>query len=375
MSEVLAGDIGGTKTRLARFEVASGAAVEASVRDFPSREHGSLEEIVSRYMDEGGAAVAAAAFGIAGPIVGRTVRTTNLPWVIDADEMQGSLEIPCVTLLNDLEANELVLAAFGDAELVAAIVSEEMEQLHSYESCPSSPLILCIDPLDGSGNTELNHPLGTVFALYRRERVGPCREVESELLGGRVAPVAAGYVLYGPSTMLVVAVGQSVDGFTLDHGLGEFLLSHPRISMPDHGLGLSADLGRWRLWEPGVVRFVDELLEPTPEGAPRASLRNARALVADFHRVLLEGGLYLYPSDPKNPKGKIRLLYESAPLAFVAELAGGRASTGRERILDLRPDSVHARSPLAIGSAGLVDRYERRLHEAEGGGAAPGDVR
>lgn len=170
--------------------------------------------------------------------------------------------------------------------------------------------------------------------------------------------VAAGYVLYGPSTILVYSEGDSVHGFTLDHDLGEFLLSHERIHCPTLGSYYSANLGRYHEWSPDIRKFADHLIERDPASRRPYSLRYAGALVADLHRILLEDGIYFYPADATHGSGTLRLLYECAPCAFVVEAAGGRASTGSERILDIRPRALHQTVPLAIGSSSDVALYD-----------------
>ncbi len=159
--------------------------------------------------------------------------------------------------------------------------------------------------------------------------------------------------------MFVYSTGANVNGFTLDHDVGEFILSHEEIRCPLRGPYYSANLGRYHAWQPNIRAFSDFLIERDPGSGRPYSLRYSGALVADLHRCLLEGGIYLYPGDRDNPEGKLRLLYECAPLAFVVEAAGGRASTGTKRVLDLRPESLHQRAPLAIGSSGEVELLEK----------------
>jgi fructose-1,6-bisphosphatase I len=264
----------------------------------------------------------------------------------------------------DVYSNEVVVEAFTNSGLVAAIVSEEMEELRTISCSDEAEYLLCVDPLDGSSNTDINGAVGTIFSFYRREVTGACVDCEGELREG-AGLVAAGYVLYGPSTVLVYSIGDTVDAFTLDHDVGEFMLSHADIRCPARGSYYSANLGRYHDWEPNVRGFADYVIErDTASGRPY-SLRYSGALAADLHRSLLEGGIYLYPADERNPEGKLRFLYECAPLAFVVESAGGRASTGRQRILDLRPQSLHQRAPLAIGSSDEVELFERFVATGE----------
>lgn len=264
----------------------------------------------------------------------------------------------------DVYANDVVVGAFRRSGLVAAVVSEELEELHVVRCSDDSPYLLSVDPLDGSSNTDVNGAVGTIFGFYRRPVEGACTDCEAELRGGAEL-VAAGYTFYGPSTLFAFTVGDGVVAATLDHDLGEFLVSHDGIECPARGRYWSANLGNLSGWRPEVRSFVSRLMERrTDDGGPPRSLRYSGALVADVHRTLLEGGIFFYPGQEGAQDGKLRLLYECAPLALVAEQAGGRASTGRRRILDVVPDSLHQRVPFAVGSASEVARYERFVQGA-----------
>jgi fructose-1,6-bisphosphatase I len=205
------------------------------------------------------------------------------------------------------------------------------------------------DPLHGSSNIDINITIGTIFSIHHK--VSKVLEsTKDDLLQPGTRQVAAGYVVYGSSTMFVYTTGHGVHGYTLDPSLGEFLLSHENIHMPKRGSIYSANEGNYYAWSPGVRRYVDSL----KDSQKPYKGRYVGTLVADFHRTLLTGGIFLYPADmtdPKQPAGKLRLLYEAAPLAFVAQQAGGRASTGTEDILGLQPTQLHQRVPLIIGSA------------------------
>ncbi len=262
----------------------------------------------------------------------------------------------------DVIAHDTLVGTVETTGVVAAIVSEEIEEGRALSSGERARFILCTDPLDGSSNTDINGAVGTIFGIYPRRRAGRCESVLDEIRGAS-ALAAAGYVLYGPATVLVFTRGGEVNGFTLDADRNEFVLTHPRMKCPDRGPYLSANLGRAGGWEPGARRFVDHLTENDRATGRPYSLRYVGALVADLHRGLLDGGIFLYPADASSPQGKLRLLYECAPLALVVERAGGRASTGRERILDVRPRSLHQRVPRAIGSREDVDLYESMLRE------------
>jgi fructose-1,6-bisphosphatase I len=255
----------------------------------------------------------------------------------------------------DVFSNEVVLDVFAKTGLVAAIVSEELDQV-KYLNCGSeAQYILCIDPLDGSSNTDTGGAVGTIFGFYNRITETHCG-TEQDVLRPGSELVAAGYVLYGTSTILVYSSGYDVNGFTLDPHLGEFLFSHPAIRIPEQGHTYSANLGHYRDWSPSIQQFIQQISLSSDHSY---ALRYAGALVADFHRSLLEGGIYLYPPDASHEDGKLRLLYECAPLAFIAEQAGGRASTGHNRILEIVPQAIHQRVPLAIGSTADVRLYEQ----------------
>ena len=257
-------------------------------------------------------------------------------------------------------ANDVMVEAVAQECLVAGIASEELDEVKEVACGGDAPYLLCIDPLDGSSNTDVNGALGTIFGVYPRATGGRC-DPAGELVGRPVAPVAAGYVLYGPSTVLVYTCGGGVHGFTLDLERGEFVLTHDGIRCPARGRSYSANLARYHEWHPGIRRFIDSLTPPDRTADRPYSLRYAGALVGDLHRSLLEGGVYLYPADVAHPEGKLRLLYECAPLALIVEGAGGRASTGWRRILDTAAESIHQRVPLVIGSREDVARCEQFL--------------
>lgn len=257
----------------------------------------------------------------------------------------------------DVFANETFVQAFAEEGLVAAILSEELEEAKLISCGDQARYILSTDPLDGSSNTDTNGVLGTIFGIHRRERTGSCVGLEEVLRKGSEM-VAAGYGLYGASTMLVYTSGRGVSGFTLDHDIGEFLLSHERIRCPAQGTNFAANVGRIGEWHPNLRAFVEHLTSPDAATGRPYSLRYSGALVGDVHRCLLEGGIYFYPADRSHKEGKLRLMYECAPLACVVEQAGGRATTGAQRILDIQPASIHQRVPFAGGSSDMLALYE-----------------
>lgn len=225
------------------------------------------------------------------------------------------------------------------------------------ENWPQGKYLLLFDPLDGSSNTDNNMPLGAVFSVLKHGCADRSPR-EDDLLRPGTEQIVAGYLLYGSSTMLVFTLGQGVYGFTLDPDTGEYLLSHDRIKMPDRGKVYAANEGNVHRWQPGVRRYVESLkVSDKATGRPYSS-RYSGCLVADVHRLLLGGGIYLYPGETDKPEGKLRLLYEANPLALIVEQAGGKASTGMARILEIEPKTLHQRVPLIIGSRLDVEEAE-----------------
>jgi fructose-1,6-bisphosphatase I len=259
----------------------------------------------------------------------------------------------------DVLANDIVLEHLRATGLVAAVVSEELADAQVLRMDESAPFIVCTDPLDGSSNTDINGAIGTIFGVYRRKGW----EINAEaLLRTGAEQIAAGYIMYGTSTLYVYTAGAGSHGFTLERSLDDFVLSHERIRCPERGRYFSANLGKIGEWPFEIREYFDHVTRRDPRTRRPMSLRYAGALVADLHRNLLEGGVYFYPADADHQSGKLRYLYECAPLAFVVEQAGGRASTGRDRILDLTARSIHERTPLVIGSAHDVELFERFMN-------------
>jgi fructose-1,6-bisphosphatase I len=256
----------------------------------------------------------------------------------------------------DVFTNNTMVAAFAGTGLVAEIISEEMEVPQAVPGGADAKFILCIDPLDGSANVDANGAVGMIFAVYRR-REGWLRDSLQQVLPKGSEQVAAGYVMYGPSTLLVYTSCAGVNGFTLDPNLGEFLLSHAEVRCPKRGNYLSANLAHLPHWHRNIQKYVEYL---TSNNLPdsRRSLRYSGAFVADLHRILVSGGIFFYPADREHPTGKLRLLYECAPLALLIEHAGGAASDGVCRILDIEAREIHQRTPIAIGSAEEVASFE-----------------
>ncbi|WP_373400222.1 class 1 fructose-bisphosphatase [Algoriphagus halophilus] len=247
----------------------------------------------------------------------------------------------------DVIANIRFIRALSKGGEVCAIVSEEEDAVIDLNN-KSGKYVVAIDPLDGSSNIDVNISIGTIFSIYRRKTpVGsPIRE--EDIMQQGTEQVASGYVLYGSSTMLVYTTGFGVNGFTYEQSLGEFFLSHPMIKAPESGSIYSINEGTQEDWNPGIKEYIDNCK------VKKFSARYIGSLVADFHRNLLKGGIYIYPATKKNPNGKLRLMYEANALAFIAEQAGAVATDGNKRILEIQPTSLHQRTPLLIGSKNMV---------------------
>jgi len=235
---------------------------------------------------------------------------------------------------------------------------ENADIIEIPERLPKGDYLLIFDPLDGSSNIDVNVNIGTIFSIRKKTSDRPYVTLEDFLQKG-TEQVAAGYFIYGPSTMLVYTTGNGVDGFTLDPSVGEFLLSHPNIKIPESGKVYSVNESYTAYWDERVKKCVEYFKSPENDRGKPYTARYIGSLVADFHRNLFYGGIFMYPADkkdPAKPRGKLRLLCEAAPLAFVVEQAGGAATDGEQRILDLKPKALHERVPLFIGSKKEVEK-------------------
>lgn len=274
----------------------------------------------------------------------------------------------------DVIANDIFLRRCEFSGVLAAMVSEEMDEVYPIPpQFPKGRYVLLFDPLDGSSNIDINVSVGSIFSILRLPEVPEEITFDTVLRPG-VEQVAAGYAIYGPSTMLVLSTGRGVHGFTLDGSIGEFRLTHRDIKMPGDAAEFAINMSRMRWWEPPVRRYVEDCV--AGEAGPRGRYFNMRwiaSMVAEVHRILLRGGVFLYPLDENNRKsgGRLRLLYEANPMAFLVENAGGAASTGRARILEVAPVSPHQRVPVILGSRnevalidGLHHDHDRRSGEA-----------
>lgn len=302
-----------------------------------------------------------AQIGLVGKLIAQDLRCAGL---IDILGTTGAINVQGETVKKlDEIANETFLKVFDQSGLVCALASEEMEKpVLLPENWPQAKYMLLFDPLDGSSNTDCNMPLGAIFSIVKSERKDRM-PTEDELVRKGTEQVAAGYLLFGSSTMLIYTVGQGVHGFTLEPGIGEYLLSHEQIRIPVRGKVYGANEGNYHKWTTGMKKYVDYLKVPDQATGRPYSGRYSACLVADVHRILLGGGIYLYPGELDKPEGKLRLLYEANPLAWVVEQAGGRASTGTMRILDVEAKQLHQRVPLIIGSANDVRDAEEFIQD------------
>ncbi len=263
----------------------------------------------------------------------------------------------------DVFANDMFITALKGGGECCAIASEENEKVISFQNEFSElgKYVIAIDPLDGSSNIEANVSIGTIFSIYRRITEAGGGTLE-DLLQPGLNLVAAGYIIYGSSTMLVYTTGKGVNGFTLDPSVGIFCLSHPEMRFPETASIYSVNEGNYIHFPQGVKNYIKYCQEEDSATLRPFTSRYIGSLVADFHRNLIKGGIFLYPGTAKNPNGKLRLLYECKPIAYIAEQAGGKASDGSRRIMEIMPESLHQRSPFYTGPKWMVEKLEEFLH-------------
>ena len=289
---------------------------------------------------------------LAAKMIASRVRRAGLADILgatDIENVQGEIQQKL-----DVFSNETIIKAMDHGGRLCAMASEEAPDIIQIpEGFKCGKYVLLFDPLDGSSNIDVNVPVGTIFSVLRKITPGKHGDLEDMLQPGR-RQVAAGYVIYGSSTMLVYTTGQGVHGFTLDPSIGEFLLSHPNIRIPDPGRYLSVNDSYEQHWEDNVKALMRRYRGLDNE-RKAMNVRYVGSLVADFHRNLLGGGVFAYPANRRSPRGKLRLLYEANPLAMIVEQAGGAATNGSKRILDIQPNELHERTPLFIGSKSDVE--------------------
>jgi fructose-1,6-bisphosphatase I len=301
--------------------------------------------------------------GIAAKFVNREVNKAGLADILGWEgttNVQGEHQKKL-----DVYANDQFIEALRAGGQCAAIASEENDEIIIFDNPISNnaKYVVAIDPLDGSSNIESNVSIGTVFSIYRRITAPGTPASEIDLLQPGTDLLASGYVIYGSSTMLVYTTGHGVNGFTLDPSVGLFILSHPRIRYPEHGTIYSVNESNYMSFTEGVKEYIRYCHEEDKDTLRPYITRYIGSMVADIHRNLLIGGIFLYPGTKKNPGGKLRLLYECKPIAFIAEQAGGKASNGTTRILEIKPSNVHERSPLFVGPTAMVDKIEEFLRK------------
>lgn len=300
--------------------------------------------------------------GIAAKIVNREVNKAGLADILgDAGtvNIQGESQ-----KLLDIFANEQFISALTSGGECCVVVTEEEDEIIRIDSPVSkdAKYIICIDPLDGSSNIDVNVAVGTVFSIYRRKSTDG-KATMTDVLQKGTEQVAAGYIIYGSSTMLVYTTGKGVNGFTLDPSIGEFCLSHPNLRIPEDGHIYSINEGNYVHFPDGIKKYIKYCqVEDESTNRPYTS-RYIGSMIADIHRNLIKGGIYMYPTTAASPQGKLRLLYECNPMAFIIEQAGGIASDGLNRILDIKPSELHQRTAIIIGSPKMVARAEAMMAE------------
>jgi fructose-1,6-bisphosphatase I len=296
---------------------------------------------------------------LAAKMIAMKVRSAGLVDIIGAMEsenVQGEVQQKL-----DVLSNEIIVKALDHGGRLCAMASEEEPDIIQIpDKFKCGKYCLMFDPLDGSSNIDVNVPVGTIFSVVQKVTPGRHGELKDFLQPGS-KQVAAGYVIYGSSTMLVYTTGQGAHGFTLDPSLGEFLLSHPDIKIPEKARYLSVNDSYETMWTEDVVELMKQY-KGQSGGRKALNGRYVGSLVADFHRNLLGGGIFAYPANQKSPKGKLRLLYEANPLAFIVEQAGGGAINGKQRILDVQPTELHQRVPLYIGSKAEIELAKQTLN-------------
>jgi fructose-1,6-bisphosphatase class 1 len=295
---------------------------------------------------------------IASKIVNREVNKAGIADILGKagnENVQGEEQMKL-----DVFANDIFIDALSHREIVCGIASEENEDFIEIKGNENNAhmnnYVVLIDPLDGSSNVDVNVSVGTIFSIYRRVTPGGTPVKMEDFLQKGVNQVAAGYVIYGSSTMLVYTTGNGVNGFTLDPSVGTYFLSHPNMTYPKTGKIYSVNEGNYAKFPQGVKEYIKYCQEE--EGNRPYTSRYIGSLVADFHRNMIKGGIYIYPSYAHAPNGKLRLLYECNPMAFLAEQAGAKATNGFQRILEIEPTSLHQRVPFFCGSVEMVEKAE-----------------
>ncbi len=300
---------------------------------------------------------------VAAKVVNKKINKAGLVDItggVDSVNIQGEAQQKL-----DIFANNTFIASIKATGILGGIASEEDNEIVIFDDDLSlnGKYVLCMDPLDGSSNIDVNVSVGTIFSIYRRISESGQKVVVEDFLQEGTKQVAAGYIIYGSSTMMVYTTGRGVNGFTLDTSIGEFCMSHPGITTPEDGTIYSVNEGNYVHFPDGIKKYIKYCQEKDEATHRPYSSRYIGSLVADFHRNLLKGGIFIYPETAKAPNGKLRLLYECNPIAFITEQAGGKASSGNQRILEIKPSSLHQRIPFYTGSLNMVNKVEELLDE------------
>lgn len=295
-------------------------------------------------------------------------RDTNRAGLVDILGAQGETNIQGEEQQKlDVIADEAFINAFMSGGEVCGIASEENDDFMAFdnERSKNGKYVVLFDPLDGSSNIDVNVSIGTIFSIYRRVSPVGTLATKEDMLQKGTEQVAAGYVIYGSSTMLVYTTGKGVNGFTLDPSIGEYCLSHPNMKTPETGRLYAINEGNLNRCHPGLKDYCEYVRQDDPSTGRPYSGRYIGSLVADFHRNLIKGGVYVYPSTTNSPTGKLRLLYECNPLAFIIEQAGGLATDGKNRIMEIEPTELHQRVGYYVGSKQMVERIMSYLRAKE----------
>ena len=298
--------------------------------------------------------------GLSAKIINRVVNKAGLIDVLGSTD-ETNIHGEQIQKL-DRFANEKLIASFFAGGQCCAVASEENEDIVTIPGGDhvDRRYVVAIDPLDGSSNIDVNVSVGTIFSILARDGNDEACTAEDFLQPG-IRQLAAGYIVYGSSTMLVYTTGRGVNGFTLDPSIGEFILSHPDMKIPESGKLYSVNMGNYNRFSEGVRRFIDYCQQEDKVTGRPYSLRYVGSMVADVHRTLIRGGIFMYPATHTSPHGKLRLLYEANPMAFIIEQAGGMASDGTRRIMEIEPHELHQRVPVFMGSKSLVEKAEEMI--------------
>jgi len=301
------------------------------------------------------------AIELASKIVNRDVRKAGLADILGS---QGETNIQGEEQKKlDVIANDVFISAFARSGEVCAVISEEEDGIHYLPKTENEKYIVAMDPLDGSSNIDVNASIGTIFSIYKRKSTSGTPTLDDCLQAG-TEQVAAGYVIYGSSTMLIYTTGDGVNGFTLDDGIQEFCLSHSNIKTPKDGKIFSVNEGNLSDFPEGIVDYISYCKEKDKATNRPYSARYIGSMIADLHRNLLKGGIFIYPPTAKAPNGKLRLMYECNPMSFVVEQAGGIATTGSKRVMEVVPTELHQRVPVFVGSKNMVEKAVSMHHSA-----------